>query len=275
MGLYLVNYATKDYASKQALNSLSAKIFGGFDKIWSFGPEDIDNVFREKNLEILAHKKGAGLWLWKPYFFNRVLRHELSNGDYLVHCDSSSVFMRSFRRLVQAMEESGQDIMAFELPLAEKSWTLPHVLDYFNADEDLRNSNQVMANFLMVKKTDKTVRFVSEWLDFCSNGYLMTENPKQHNLPPYFKAHRFDQSVLSVLCKKRGINPFRDPSQYGLFPEMYRNHGALQNPSYLVSPYKTTILLLRKSRFLLEYAKYIIKKSMIRFVPSLYSRIIK
>lgn len=275
MGLFLVNYSTKEYANKQKMNTFSAKIFGGFDKVYSYVPKDIDCDFKTKNQEILKLKKGAGLWLWKPYFFNKVLNSKLVYGDYLFHCDSSAFFIKSVQPLINALEDSGQDIMAFSLPLTEKHWTSPSLLEYFNADIKTRNSPQVLANFLLVKKTKKSILFVKEWLNLCSNINLINDSKERESSPTYFNTHRFDQSILSLLCKKQKLRLFRDPSQYGRFPEMYRNNGTVTKPFHIECSYQTTIILLRKSKFVIEYSKFVLKKILIKLMPSIYYRIIK
>jgi len=38
------------------------------DEYYNYGPNDIDNEFKKKNIEILSQKRGNGYWLWKPYF---------------------------------------------------------------------------------------------------------------------------------------------------------------------------------------------------------------
>ncbi|QBN19798.1 hypothetical protein [Flavobacterium nackdongense] len=276
MKIYLVNYATKGYKVKQRLNTVSGKIFGKFDKIFSFDPKDIDKDFALSNRNILKIEKGAGLWLWKPYFFNIVFNEKLEYGDYLFHCDSSSFFIRNVRPLIELLEQSNLDIMAFALPLTEKEWTSPKLLSYFNANEEILNSNQILANFLIVKKSKETQSFVKEWLELCSNIQLLNDNGIiDDKYPSYFKEHRYDQSILSLLCKKYSVEPFRDPSQFGIFPEMYRNNGAIIETKVLNSPYKTTIILIRKSNFFVEFFKYNAKVTLKMFFPNLYLKLLK
>lgn len=258
MNISLVNFATKEYESKKKQNTFSAKYFGRFDKVFSFSPEDIEHYFIEQNKDILSQKRGAGLWLWKPYFFNKVLNENINYGEFLFHCDAASFFIKSVRPLIKQMQRDNIDVMCFSLPLAEKEWTSPYVLNYFNIEDDMKNSNQVLANFLVIKKTTNTIKFAREWLDLCCNNKLLSGNILENqNLPNYFKQHRFDQSILSLLCKKYNIKPYRDPSQYGIYPEMYRNNGNLIKTNFRLSNYKTTIILIRKSSLLKELIKLI------------------
>jgi hypothetical protein len=276
MKIFLVNYATSGYKGKQKLNTLSGKIFGRFDKIFSFDPKDINKDFKQANKKILSINIGAGLWLWKPYFFNKVFEEEIEDGDYLFHCDSSSFFIRSVKPLINLLEQSNTDIMAFSLPLIEKEWTSPQLLAYFNADDKILNSNQILANFLIVKKSKESHTFVKEWLALCCDINLLNDkNITDRIYPTYFIEHRFDQSILSLLCKKYKVEPYRDPSQFGIFPEMYRNNGSIIETRVRNSPYKTTIILIRKSNFMIEYVKYIGKRILKSFFPFFYFKLLK
>ena len=113
-------------------------------------------------------------------------------------------------------------------------------------------------------------------MDLCSDINLLADNKVDKDVyPSYFLEHRFDQSILSLLCKKHKIEPYRDPSQFGVFPEMYRNNGTIIEVNVLDSPYKTTIVLIRKSHFLVEYIKFNTKLILKKFSPKIYEKLLK
>lgn len=57
------------------------------DLVKEYTPEDIDSSFKNDNVNIFKYKRGCGLWLWKPYFINKVI-NENKDGDYIFYCDS-------------------------------------------------------------------------------------------------------------------------------------------------------------------------------------------
>jgi len=69
----LINYANSKFTLHQKDCSKSAMTIGGFDKVFSYSPKDIEIDFFEKNSKILEQKRGNGYWLWKPYFIKRAL----------------------------------------------------------------------------------------------------------------------------------------------------------------------------------------------------------
>lgn len=52
-----VNYADKKFQRAQKLNSRTARQWGA-DKVIEYGPEDIDETFRQRNKEILDTPRG-------------------------------------------------------------------------------------------------------------------------------------------------------------------------------------------------------------------------
>ncbi len=272
MKISLLNYSNSDYNTKKKINSFSGKLFGNFNEIYSYSPSDIDDEFKIKNNKILSQNKGAGLWLWKPYFFCKVLKNNIDEDDYLFYCDAASFFIRSVKPLVRSMEKSNKKIMCFSLPLTEKQWTDNQLFNYFKATEEMKNSNQILASFLLVKKSKETLRFAEDWLNLCSNESLILGDNSNYL---YNKNHRFDQSILSLLCKRNNILPFRDPSQYGVFPEMYANKGNINEFIIHESSYKTTIIQIRKSNFIVDYFKYIVKSFLKSIFPKIYNKVIK
>jgi hypothetical protein len=69
----LLNYADAKFLEFQKVNSATGLSVGGFDRVLSFGPTDIDDEFASKNQHILEQPRGSGYWLWKPYFICRAL----------------------------------------------------------------------------------------------------------------------------------------------------------------------------------------------------------
>jgi hypothetical protein len=274
--IFLVSFAQGDfYEKKRKLNTFSAKYIGGFSKVFEYTKEDIDTNFLNENKTIFDVQKGAGLWLWKPYFISKTLE-QIEYGDYLFHCDTASFFIRNMHGLVNTLEESGNDLMLFALPLQEKNWTCPSVANYFSLNETELNSAMITASYFLIKKTKKSELFIKEWLTYCTDYKLINGSSKKLKTEyPDFRNHRYDQSLLSICAKKAKLELYRDPSQYGKFPEMYRGHSSIIVPQILKSTYKTSIILTRKANSLIVFLKYLLKVFLSTFFPNLYKRIIK
>ena len=67
----LINFANGFFYKSQRYNTKTGLGIGGFDKATSYTPKDIDREFFKQNRQILSRSKGAGYWLWKPYFIKK------------------------------------------------------------------------------------------------------------------------------------------------------------------------------------------------------------
>lgn len=247
--IVLVNYADEKYQDTQEICSRTGKIIGRFDEVISYTPNDIDSDFKSKYKNILKVKRGGGLWLWKPYVIKKALG-KLNDGDYLFYCDSGAFFVRSIKPIIQTMD---QDIWVTNLPLIEHQWTKPSCITYLELDmPEYTETNQIQASFILIRKSKYSVRFVDEWLKLCCDYDLISpeDNIDKSEEFPKFIAHREDQSLFSLLCKKEGILPHKDPSQFGRYPEGYKQTGYLfRIPVHTEDRYEPILVLHRHRSF--------------------------
>lgn len=243
----LINYANKPYRQTQKWNSWTGRHIGGFDKVYSFSPEDIQREYFENHREILSNPRGNGLWLWKPYFILRVLE-QCQEGDLVFYADSGSFFLRGIDHLINGMAE-GEDIWVSDIPLLEGSFTAPVCMEKLNCDtERIRNSNQIQGGFLLLRCSRESREFVRRWLALCEDRELINPAVPEETKGECIE-HREDQSLLSLLCKEQGIRPHRDPSQFGKYPQDYYNPGyPFRIPSHPEDRYPPVLFLHRSKK---------------------------
>lgn len=215
-----INFCDEKFEKTRKICSETLLSKGKVDEVIEYSPSMIDEEFRKKNHRILSVKRGAGLWLWKPYFIFETLK-KMSDGDYLFYTDAGVIVLKPISLLLPSLETTGQDIMVYELPLLEREWTKQETINIILGDKEC-NDNQILATYLLIRNTLKSRKFISEWLDYmqdpiCAYPENQTDTPNH----PHFVEHREDQSVLSLLCRKHGLSPFKDPSQFGERPYEY------------------------------------------------------
>ena len=220
----LISYANEKYKGAQKQNTWTGKHIAKFDKIYQFGPEDIDEEYRERHSEILSTPRGNGLWLWKPYFISKVLE-EAQEGDIVFYCDSGALFISSMNPIFEIINR--EEIFVTDYPLLEMNFTKDLCFKVLGCDSDeYKMSNQFSATYMGFKCSLKAKRFVSEWLNLCEQIDLIVPENNQECVSDniyQFVSHREDQSLLSLLCKQKGINPHRDITQRGKMPYTYYN----------------------------------------------------
>lgn len=220
-----INYSDAKFQKQQKFALFMAKYFGKFDKIIGYGPNDINENFYKKYENILNQPRGGGYWLWKPYLIYKTLE-QLSDGDYLFYSDSGAFFLKNVDILINELKKYNQDIMGFELPLIEEQWTKKELFLNMKCNEDkYYQSNQILASFMLIKKTNLSMKFIKQYLDYSCNEINITDkyskNVKQISS---FIDHRHDQSIFSLLYKKYGFRAFKDPTQFGKYPAGYTGY---------------------------------------------------
>ena len=230
--IFLINYSNKHYRKSQKINSITALKYGGFSKVISYNPKDIDKAFYLSNKNILTQKRGNGYWLWKPYFIKKTLE-QIEWNDYFFYCDSGCYFIDSIQHLINNID---QEIIPFELQLIEKKWTKRDAFILMNCDKsDYYDSKQRLGGYSLWKKTPFTMKFVNEWLELSKDESLITDIENTMGKENYegFIEHRHDQSIFSLLTKKYELDAHRDPSQFGnYFKDIYKNSNY---PQFIVS----------------------------------------
>lgn len=232
--VYEISYADERFAEAQKFHVKMAQKHGGFDMVIAYGKDMLDEEFKERNKDILALPRG-GCWIWKPHIINKTLER-MKDNDYLLYADAGAVILHPAEELISVMEKNRDDIMAFAVyGKTEEEYTKRDVFTWFSYEtEECLNSDQIMATFILIKKNTKTVRIFREWEAACEHPNLLkdgenTISEEKENFPR-FKEHRHDQSILSVLLKKNGVEPYRDPSQWGLFESVRYRQKRLRCP---------------------------------------------
>lgn len=213
---HFITFATPDHMSFAEANVKTALTVGKFDTAKIYTMNDIDEHFKMKNSHILRLPRGSGYWIWKPYIILKKLL-EIDEGDILCYNNSKYLWLKNIR-LLKSDVLANQNIGIYtnkpkELNNnIEKMWTKFDALALMNVSrnnnfrENVMNTPQVWAGFILLRKSFDTIRFISEWLTYVQDYRIVTDAPNL--LGPNdesFRDHRHDQSVLSLLCKKWGI----------------------------------------------------------------------
>ena len=217
MKKYHINYANGRYLEAQKYCSHSATQVG-FDEVISYGIADIDENFKNQNQNILSQKRGAGYWLWKPYFLKKTFE-KMCAGDILVYSDSGSYYQSAIQPLLDKLINDKHGVLSFELTgLLERQYTKKDTFVLMDLDKDeIVNSSQREATYIWLIKNNFTTNLVEEYLYYAQNEKIITDSGSESG-DNYldFKDHRHDQSIWSLLCKKYEIEPHRLISQHGL-----------------------------------------------------------
>lgn len=215
--LTLLNYADRHFRTSQQKNSKTGLLVGGFDRVISFGPQDIEQEFRRNNNAILELPLGNGCWLWKPYFILQTLQ-KLPDGEWLFYCDSGSYWVSSVKPLIDLAMANDENLLTFEDDHLESKHSKRDAFVLLEADiPSISGTLQRLGGFSLWRNTSFTREFANSWLTACKDSRILIDSPNTQGLPNYpdFVANRHDQTAFSILTKKFDAPAYRDPSQWG------------------------------------------------------------
>ena len=202
-----ISYADKLFHKQLLINKKSAIEFGKVDKYYSYGPNDIDVIFKNKNKDILSKKRGNGYWLWKPYFILKTFKEKLAEGDYLIYTDAGILYRNSVKLIINYLNKYNAEMWVFRLRYKEKQYTKRDTFILLGADMPFfTDTNQYMGGIQIYKKSKYTEKFLEELLYYSQDKRMITDEPNilGYNNYKEFIDNRHDQSILSILIKKYG-----------------------------------------------------------------------
>ena len=207
--IHLITYGDSIYEeTKQRLYNQASNL-GWFDTITSYSPEDLDEDFKEKFKDILAHPRGGGYWIWKPYIINKHLEM-IKDDDILIYLDAGCYInpkgFERFKEYIEMLKNNEEACISFQMNHhIEKKWTIKEIFENFNINsgsKDIIESGQIIATVKMFRKCANSINIVSAWLNALhANSLLFTDHYNKNKQCEIFIDNRHDQSVCSVLCK--------------------------------------------------------------------------
>jgi len=217
MAIILTNLSNQLFSESRERLNASARRFG-VDTVLSYDWEDLkDTDFYRENRAILDQPRGLGFWLWKPYIIREALK-QAAEGDIVVYSDSGLEVIAPLEPLF-AIARDGNPIILFGNGDSPNSmWTKRDCFILMDCDTEAGwKAQHCDAAFSLFAKTPASLQFVTEWLGYCRDARILTDDPNRcgrRNLPDYIH-HRWDQAALSLMAFKYGLSLFRMPTQFG------------------------------------------------------------
>lgn len=222
----VINYSDARFEKARKFNTKTAYKFGA-DRVIEYSPKDMPIFFLKNYPEwCVENDPIIGRYcLWRPFIVLDALEKS-EYGDVVIYCDAGAYFVNRLSYFIEMMNKEKTNALFFELPFLEKQWTKRDIFVDLDADKPIyTDTNQVMSTIFVLKKTNETVLLMKEFANIAKNNpSLFTDEPNRGAIENYpeFKENRHNQSVLSIIVKKHGYKTYRDPSEYGIKPLLYK-----------------------------------------------------
>lgn len=178
--------------------------------------------------------RGAGYWLWKPYVLLDAL-DRVSEGSLVLYTDVAVNYVAPPDGLLRVAR--GRDIVLFDnvtSELTQAIYTKRDCLVLLDADGPADwQRRQLNAAYQLYRAGPRARAFLTELRDAMRDPRVLTDMENSCGKPnlPGFIDHRHDQSVLTILAARHGIEAFRGPSEKrgdgderSDYPRIFRHH---------------------------------------------------
>jgi hypothetical protein len=167
---------------------------------------------------VRRHRRGFGLWTWKPYVVRRSLE-SLPGGDVLFYSDAGcSLNPEGRSRLEEYAGMAADDpagVLAFTLTGKVGEWTKRAALAAFDADSpSMRQREMVMATCFVMRAGPDALDLVREWEQRMADLPLIDDSPSPQGEHAEFREHRHDQSIFTLLAHARGLQRIPDETYW-------------------------------------------------------------
>lgn len=173
--------------------------------------------------------RGYGYWLWKPLVILDFLEKN-TDLDFIIYLDVGCEFnanrnsLHTLSRYLSKAKSYG--FVAFSTE-TERFWSKQSLVNYLKLDKQLIDSPQIQSG-IIIFDTRIVKELCEEWVEIMryNNYQLLKDVPKSKIYREIrgFKEHRHDQSIFSIIAKKRLLGYIYDSTDETYFPENWKKN---------------------------------------------------
>lgn len=223
------SFGIRGAANRLANQAQKSGLFDGGVKRWD--ATALRLTFSEDYSDVLNfifnQKKGFGLWVWQPLILLKELL-DSPEGEILVMLDAgcqlnlNPASLNRFDEYIEIVEE--MDALFTQIrtgsfglaQLAEIYWNKCETLSEIPTSSEYLRCNQIQSGIILIKRSDKSIRFVEEWLRLCTmDDFRLIRDVEDRSLEiEGFQSHRYSQAVLSLLVKNSDFSVVQDETYW-------------------------------------------------------------
>ena len=216
MRIHLVTFASPRFRHRQFLLGWSALANGVVDTVTHWTPEELLAAgFENRCPTIRLTERGSGFYEWKPFIIQKKLE-VAPEGDIVFYCDVGRTFpykllSSSLQVFLDWMKTHKQSIMpGIQIPWGGpmSMWTKRDAFISMSMDTpSIHATAPIQASFSIWINSPASRDIAKEWMNLSAQRQLISDDPSKLGFPelPDFYEHRHDQSLLSLVCLKNGI----------------------------------------------------------------------
>lgn len=200
--------------------------FGVFDFILHKTEDDIPNFIKKHGNFIRSHPKGYGMYIWKPKIILDTLA-EMNENDILIYCDAGMKLNKEgilrFHQYVEELSSQKNHILAFSTNSSyvpqfyvKRDAVMSYFPDFSNKE---KYTHYYYAGVMMLKKTQRTITAIEEWLNLCENYHFLhpTTRSIHYTEIPGYEGNDFDNGLFNLVLAKHNIHATIYPDETNIY----------------------------------------------------------
>lgn len=223
MTLTFVTFANTSYMHPSRILE-EAHEFGVFTSIQHKTEHDIQEFVNKHKSFIESHPQGYGCWIWKPKVILDSLL-SLQPDDILVYCDAGMKLNKPglprFHEYMEILQNPDNHMVTFsmnESHVPQLYVKADAVAEYFPEFQDSsRYMRYCYAGLLMLKRTEKTIQLLKDWLSLCENYHYIDRNWSVRGECPNFQGNDCDNGLFNLVLAKHSIHATIYPDETNLY----------------------------------------------------------
>jgi len=216
MHTHLVTFATPRFRHRQLFLGWSALANKVVDSVTHWTPDKLLAAgFENRCPTIRLTERGSGFYAWKPFIIQKKLE-VAPEGDIVFYCDVGRTFpykllSSSLQVFLDWMKTHKQSIMpGIQIPWGGpmSMWTKRDAFVVTSLDTpSIHAAAPIQASFSIWINDLDSKEIVADWMSLSAQRQMISDDPSVLGLPELsgYKEHRHDQSILSLVCLKRGL----------------------------------------------------------------------
>ena len=175
----------------------------------TFAPRTLEKYSKLLTKEV----PGFGFWIWKAEVcFNMLKVCKSSSYQGCIYLDAGCELYSSFvsRIILKALLSIAKrrQALVFASGGTDLQYSKKYLINFFGSERKHLETRQIAATWFAVTP-ENSQRLIEDWMDICLYDVSLINFDYIEPTVNFngFVAHRSDQSILSLICKQRGIRP--------------------------------------------------------------------
>jgi hypothetical protein len=220
MKIFFLTFANSNYMNTDRIAN-QAKQFSLFDKIIQLTEVDIPEYIDKHKNFISYNTPGFGKWIWKPKIIYDTLL-KMKENDILFYADAGTFLningKNRFLEYINILKKEKNSLLTFSTNgYYAKSWVKSDaVLNYY---KEFYNENNLAcyAGIMLIKKNQKSLILIKEWLELCENYHYLDSSPSINPEPNFFEGNDSDNGLFNLCLSKHKINHSIYPDETNIY----------------------------------------------------------